>query len=661
MARNSRPPKSTPPSHAFPSMTTARFLRTDLATPASLFVVLVVLLGGGLIGAGPTAIPSAAVQSPNLLVGPARESVPALASAHLPFPQVSANNSSCNWTGLSHWVKVTSGSARGPAPWNVTWEVAVRGGTPPYNITSLPGDGSREFGANVTHTFVRPGIYEVAVWIVDSSTPCLAGGDGFEAYAWGPGGPNPAHFNVSTAGGPAPLTVHYSVNVTGLPANATINWTCFDGNGYGFWSGKNGPTTAWTYYMNGTVRVDVYIYYPDGGLFWDGWGPTANVTGPSLLSLNVTPQTAFGSANVTGWVNSTNASQLPLGYSFAGSVWPGTVAPCDWWNSLNFTPVLSQPFHLGPLVFPRGCAPAWSNIWGWAYYSIDVALFNGNQSPVAGLSALVQVLPTPAEHSSPVISFAITPNNGTAPLNVTLQTSAVGGTPPYQLQVGTVTESPPNSNGSRSLIYSFFVNQSAWDGSSTSTTRSFPVGDYRTVAVVTDANGNATIAWGYVSVQAPPVVPPLAAAAQVQNVGAPPSLSATFQANISGGAPPYSIEWTFGDGAVGSSRNAAPVTHPYETPGTYVVGLSARDSAGHSVERTLTVVIPPVVRSLSSPASVARPPGIAWLVGAGLLGGAILAGGGWWVHRRRLADGSALVRAMVAESARRPGQPPFRR
>jgi len=66
-------------------------------------------------------------------------------------------------------------------------------------------------------------------------------------------------------------------------------------------------------------------------------------------------------------------------------------------------------------------------------------------------------------------------------------------------------------------------------------------------------------------------------------------LSVTFSAQVSGGNPPYSYLWNFGDGSSGSTL-AQPV-HVFERPQQYQVSLTVRDSLGHTATATLYVSV----------------------------------------------------------------------
>lgn len=56
-------------------------------------------------------------------------------------------------------------------------------------------------------------------------------------------------------------------------------------------------------------------------------------------------------------------------------------------------------------------------------------------------------------------------------------------------------------------------------------------------------------------------------------------LSVTFTSSITGGVPPYTVEWQFGDGGTGVGRNP---THVYSSAGTYEVLAKVTDKCGNS-------------------------------------------------------------------------------
>lgn len=79
--------------------------------------------------------------------------------------------------------------------------------------------------------------------------------------------------------------------------------------------------------------------------------------------------------------------------------------------------------------------------------------------------------------------------------------------------------------------------------------------------------------------------------------------SVSFAASVSGGAPPYTFAWDFGDGSSGSGDTVA---HAYGTAGSFAVSLTVVDSGGAStrVVRSVSVVPSPLVADFTiDPAS----------------------------------------------------------
>ena len=70
---------------------------------------------------------------------------------------------------------------------------------------------------------------------------------------------------------------------------------------------------------------------------------------------------------------------------------------------------------------------------------------------------------------------------------------------------------------------------------------------------------------------------------------------AVFRSEVSGGEPPYTFHWDFGDGAV---SNLSDPTHLYAAAGNYTVNVRIADAAGSNDTTNLTVVVlapPPVL------------------------------------------------------------------
>ncbi len=67
-----------------------------------------------------------------------------------------------------------------------------------------------------------------------------------------------------------------------------------------------------------------------------------------------------------------------------------------------------------------------------------------------------------------------------------------------------------------------------------------------------------------------------------------PGQSVTFTATASGGTPPYTFAWNFGDGATGSGGT---VSHGYSQTGSFLVKLTTTDNVGSSVTAQHTVTV----------------------------------------------------------------------
>ncbi len=79
---------------------------------------------------------------------------------------------------------------------------------------------------------------------------------------------------------------------------------------------------------------------------------------------------------------------------------------------------------------------------------------------------------------------------------------------------------------------------------------------------------------------------PVARAAATAGSG-PLARTVAFTSSVTGGSPPYSYLWGFGDGSVGSTL--PDPTHTYAANGTYRVLLEVHDSSGRSANASVTV------------------------------------------------------------------------
>jgi PKD repeat protein len=144
----------------------------------------------------------------------------------------------------------------------------------------------------------------------------------------------------------------------------------------------------------------------------------------------------------------------------------------------------------------------------------------------------------------------------------------------------------------------YTYNWSFGDGN-TNTTQ-YPVhtyssaGAFNASVTVTDSTSNTT---ANVTVLVNPV---LAVNASVNATVTLLNYTVQFNSTTLGGTAPFSFAWTFGDGAVAATENA---THAYATTGIFNATVFVNDSAGASVNRTVSVRVVSGVAAVVSPLS----------------------------------------------------------
>ena len=161
------------------------------------------------------------------------------------------------------------------------------------------------------------------------------------------------------------------------------------------------------------------------------------------------------------------------------------------------------------------------------------------------------------------VSFSASTSVGDAPLDVTFLSAITGGTPPYSYSWSFGDE---NGSDAPNLTHVY--------------TRA---GNFLANLAVTDSLGTRNSASKTIIVNSALVV----SISVRPSEGASP-LSVTFLTTPSGGKPPYSFLWAFGDGNASSVQSPS---HTYEHPGMYNATLTLTDSVGGTSSTTREVVV----------------------------------------------------------------------
>jgi PKD repeat protein len=169
-------------------------------------------------------------------------------------------------------------------------------------------------------------------------------------------------------------------------------------------------------------------------------------------------------------------------------------------------------------------------------------------------------------------SAAASPTTGNAPLGVNFTSSATGGTTPYSYSWafgdgGTSTAQNPAHTYNAAGTYTATVTVT---DSSTPTVKTATA----SVTITVSAVGN-----------------PLTATASAVPTSGQVPLAVNFTGTGTGGTPPYSYSWNFGDGTTSTAQNPS---HTYNTAATYTATLTVTDNASKTATASVTIVASPI-------------------------------------------------------------------
>ena len=416
---------------------------------------------------------------------------------------------------------------------------------------------------------------------------------------------------------------NYVVLFGGYNGTATLNdtWTYSGGN----WTDL-GPKLA----LSPPARSSAAMAYDPllGGLVL--FGGCASVTcaqtrndtwefhGGSWSPLTETLSPASRSAPAMGWDGTSSQLILYGGESSSGHPLNDTwTLGTGTWTNLTSGLALSPPALYGAsLVNDTGGS--------------GFLLFGGRANPMESNQTWLYGLPP----LTPLMAVAkATPLSGPAPLTVSFNGQATGGVPPYTFSwnFGDASSLSPLQDPTHTYNAS---------------------GGYTVTLTVHDSIGNSATHGITVTVQ--PSILPLQLSLGVSPITGTAPLTVTVWGNVTGGSPPYTYYWNFGDGTL--SALASPPPHVYSNAGVYNIFLQVNDSAQGVVRALQEVVVnavPPPPGPLTVHLTGSHDLGVAPLVdnfSASVTGGTAPYSYSW-----AFGDGTVGTGALVQANYTRPG------
>lgn len=325
--------------------------------------------------------------------------------------------------------------------------------------------------------------------------------------------------------------------------------------------------------------------YPLGGNHWSDYAGVDQCSGPHQ-DVCTGPD---GIGDVPYVIDTTDADLYPLMAAPRGAAQDSPphagfrVTPSSGNTSTDFT------FDASPSWDPRDPLSALYVRWDWqgdgiwdtdwsvnkvvehqfsdpAKYSVRLIVRN-----IAGLTAnasaqVAVVLPPPTALSA---AIEASPTSGTMPLTVSFISSGTGGVPPYgyHWDFGDgATSNAPNT------VHIYVTG-----------------GDFPVSLLINDGTGVNAVS-NVVVIHVTPAAVNLVVTTPHDFVATTSGFQVTFTASVTGGTPPYSYQWEFGDGT--RSEEASP-SHTYATAGAYSVSVTAIDAKGQSATHVFTLNVPP--------------------------------------------------------------------
>src|SRR5215210_584854 len=179
-----------------------------------------------------------------------------------------------------------------------------------------------------------------------------------------------------------------------------------------------------------------------------------------------------------------------------------------------------------------------------------------------------------AAHTLPLtVEITSSDTEGVAPANFDFEANVTGGMEPYTIRWdfgdGDSDEEESGDDDDNDVDHTFNI-----------------AGTYTVSATVTDSTGRTVSDSILITVEAPPPLTAVEITSSDTQGVAPATFD--FEANVTGGAVPYTYSWDFGDGSVESGDDET-VDHTFNIAGSYNVDLTVTDSTGRTVSDSMLI------------------------------------------------------------------------
>ena len=428
--------------------------------------------------------------------------------------------------------EIAANVTAGTSPLSVTFDGSAQGGVGPFTYLWAFGDGSATAtGSVASHTYTAPGAYVASLTVTDSASTPLSTSAEVTIVVGAPSGALFASATATVTEGAAPLLTSFAAAAVGGTGPYLFSWNFGDGS-----SAVTGALAAHLYAAPGTYLATLSVTDAVGDVTTAHAEVTATSTAPDTLSV-------LARTTITSGV-------APLRIGFQAVV-SGGVAPYGylWSFGDGATSVAASPSY----EFSAAGSYTTSVVVTDASGATALAYVNVQVEPSAGLSVGATAQLTSTTNRSVTVAFLA---------------SADGGTGPYQYAWSFTNASVQATVADPSFSFA-------------------SSGDFSIHVTATDAIG----ATGTYDLNLVVALGGLLVFGAASAGSAASGLSWNFNAATVGGTGPYSYTWDFGDGS--AAGTGAVASHTFAAAGTYLVVVTATDSAGHSTEHDLLVSVSP--------------------------------------------------------------------